>query len=99
MVLLQAVIVMGFILVHLFAGKMRYLDGIPRSRWLSMAGGTSVAYVFMHVFPELAEAQLAIGEGWGFVPWIEHHAYFVSLCGLIVFMDLRGRSNLPSVGK
>ncbi len=88
MALIQAVIVMVFVLVHLFAGKLRFLDGIPRSRWLSMAGGISVAYVFMHVFPELAEAQQSIGEGWQFVPWIEHHAYLVALCGLAVFYGL-----------
>lgn len=88
MMLVQAVVVMGFILVHLFAGKLRFLDGIPRSRWLSMAGGISVAYVFMHVFPELAEAQQSIGEGWRFVLWVEHHAYLVALCGLAVFYGL-----------
>ena len=36
-------------LVHLFAGKLRFLHVIPRSRWLSMAGGASVAYVFLHL--------------------------------------------------
>ena len=88
MLLIQAVFVTGFVLVHLFASKLRFLDGIPRSRWLSMAGGISVAYVFMHVFPELAEAQRRIGEGWQFVPWVEHHAYLVALCGLAVFYGL-----------
>lgn len=88
MILVQAAIVAGFMLVHLFAGKLRFLDGIPRSRWLSFAAGISVAYVFMHVFPELAEAQRSIGEGFQFLLWIEHHAYLVALCGLAVFYGL-----------
>ncbi len=48
--------------VHLTAGKMRFLGGTPRSVWLSAAGGISVAYVFVHVLPDLAEAQAAVAE-------------------------------------
>jgi zinc transporter ZupT len=80
--------VTALVLVHLFAGKLRFLDGIPRSRWLSVAGGISVAYVFIHVFPELAEAQRGVAEGWRFAPWIEHHVYLVALCGLALFYGL-----------
>ncbi|CAN5165769.1 hypothetical protein BH23GEM4_BH23GEM4_23570 [soil metagenome] len=88
MVPIQALMVAGFVLVHLFAGKLRFLDTIPRSRWLSMAGGISVAYVFLHILPELEEAQRNIAEGERLVPWIEHHAYLVALLGLVVFYGL-----------
>jgi uncharacterized membrane protein len=71
-------------LVHLLAGKMRFLYGIPRSRWLSIAGGISVAYVFVHLIPELSVGQetltRAVGEVFGF---IEHHVYLISLIGLV----------------
>ena len=53
-------------LVHLFASGLRFLDVVPRSRWLSAAAGISVAYVFVHLLPDLAEAQEAVeqtGEG------------------------------------
>ena len=30
---------------------------MSRSRWLSLAGGVSVAYVFVHILPELAKGQ------------------------------------------
>ncbi len=95
MLWLQAAIVTGFLLVHLFAGKLRLLDVIPRSRWLSLAGGISVAYVFIHVFPELEKAQRAIGESWQAAEWIEHHAYLVALSGLAVFYGWRGWSRPP----
>lgn len=79
----------GLCLVHLFAGKLRFLEGIPRSIWLSIAGGVSVAYIFVHVLPDLSEAQetvrRTVGEGLGFV---EHHVYLVALLGLAVFYAL-----------
>lgn len=80
---------LGLALVHVFAGKMRFLEGIPRSRWLSAAGGVSVAYVFLHLLPELAKAQQEFeapgGLGLGFV---ERHVYLVALLGLAAFYGL-----------
>ncbi len=55
--LLALVLVAGLAAVHLFSGRMRFLDVSPRSRWLSAAGGVSVAYVFVHLMPDLAEEQ------------------------------------------
>ncbi|MHB0775134.1 hypothetical protein [Halomonas sp. WWR20] len=85
--LLQVLCVMGLALVHAFAGKLRYIHDIPRSGWLSFAGGVSVAYVFIHVFPELEEAQRTLGAH-GTLAFIEHHAYLVALLGLAVFYGL-----------
>lgn len=76
-------------LVHLAGGTLRLLEGIPRSRWLSAAGGTAVAYVFVHLLPELAEAQEAVGEAADRAPAVlEHHAYLFALAGLAVFYAL-----------
>ncbi|WP_226480697.1 universal stress protein [Natrinema amylolyticum] len=47
-------------LVHLFAGRLGFSGPIPRSRWLSFAGGVSVAYVFVHLLPEVGAAAAAI---------------------------------------
>jgi hypothetical protein len=43
--------------VHVLTPGMRFLGGTPRSVWLSVAGGVAVAYVFVHLLPELAEGQ------------------------------------------
>ena len=51
------ILAVGLALVHLFAGKLRFLQGLPRSRYLSLAGGVSVAYVFVHLLPEITERQ------------------------------------------
>jgi zinc transporter ZupT len=84
---LLAVVVLA--IVHLLAGSMRFLEGTPRSVWLSMAGGISVAYVFVHLLPDLAEEQQAIrkavGESFSF---LEYHVYLVALIGLAVFYGL-----------
>ncbi len=75
--------------VHLCAGRLRFLESTPRSVWLSFAGGVSVAYIFVHVLPDLSEAQeavqSAVGAGLGFV---EHHVYLVALLGLAAFYGL-----------
>jgi zinc transporter ZupT len=76
-------------LVHLFAGKLRSLEGIPRSVWLSTAGGVSVAYVFLHLLPELAEGQEQLRESVGGVlGFAERHVYIMALLGLAVFYGL-----------
>jgi len=76
-------------LVHLFAGNLRFFETVPRSRWLSVAGGVSVAYVFVHILPDLSESQetieQAVGEGLAF---LEHHVYLIALLGLAVFYGL-----------
>ena len=77
-----------FCLVHVFADRMRFLDGTPRSRWLSAAGGISLAYVFLHFLPELAEGQSLVREGEGgavAVPFIEFELYGLALVGLLTY--------------
>jgi hypothetical protein len=78
--------------VHLFAGKLRFLDGLPRSRWLSLAGGVSVAYVFVHVLPDLSEGQETVEESFGLLVSIDAAALavlFAFLAGGIVLNVLK----------
>lgn len=75
--------------LHLFASKLRFLDETPRSIWLSIAGGVSVAYVFVHLLPELGQAQEAVAEAMeGSLALLEHHVYLVALVGLAAFYGL-----------
>ena len=84
---LQLVVIATLVLVHLFSGRLRFLDVTPRSRWLSVAGGISVAYVFVHVFPELQEAQHELDGSLG-LTWLDHHVYVVAMLGLVAFYGL-----------
>ena len=84
--------VVGLVVVqHLFSNRLRFLEDTPRSIWLSIAGGISVAYVFIHLLPELAEGQEtiaeALDEGEGLAS-LESHIYLVALVGLAVFYGL-----------
>ncbi len=89
MALLTGVLALGLAVVHLVAGRLRFLEGIPRSRWLSLAGGVSIAYVFIHVFPELASVQETLRRAAGAsLAFLEHHAYLVALAGLAIFYGL-----------
>ncbi len=75
--------------VHIFAGKLRFLDVVPRSVWLSGAGGASVAYVFLHLLPELARGQEALAEASGeALRFLDAHVWILALVGLAVFYGL-----------
>lgn len=75
--------------VHLFAGKLRFLDRIPRSRWLSFGSGISVAYVFVHLLPELAAGQEVLEKAAiPFLTAVESHVWLMALLGLAVFYGL-----------
>ena len=80
-----------FAVVHLAGFRLTALSGTPRSIWLSVAGGVSVAYVFVHLLPELPEYQEAIGaaaEGGGVFAELERHVYLMALLGLATFYGL-----------
>ncbi len=81
--------ILVLVLVHLFINKLR-LSHIPRSKWLSLAGGISVSYIFLHVLPEFAHYQEMVAENIQ-ISWLafaEHHIYGFSLIGLVVFYAL-----------
>ncbi len=79
---------LGLAAVHLFAGRLRFLDALPRSAWLSGASGASVAYVFVHLLPELAAGQVGLAEAVGTLGFLERHVWLVALVGLAVFYGL-----------
>lgn len=71
-------------LVHLEGWRLTFLGSIPRSRYLSAAGGSAVAYVIVHLLPELAERAQHSAEipGHPAVPWL------VTLGGFCLFYAL-----------
>ena len=86
---LSLVVAIVLALVHVFAGKLRFLSVTPRSIWLSASSGVSVAYVFVHILPELGKAQeLVRGIVGGWLAFWKYHIYIVALLGLAVFYGL-----------
>lgn len=82
-----SVLAITLALIHLFAGRFRFGDRIPRSRWLSIAGGVSVSYVFVHLLPEVREAAVTIEHG-GPAVFTEQYVYLIALLGFVVFYGL-----------
>ena len=90
MIILTFLAVTVFVLVHLFVGQLRFLEGVPRSRWLSLAGGVAVAYVFLHILPELSSHQLTLEthDNDDQIDFLEAEIYLVTLTGLASFYGL-----------
>ena len=74
----------GLAAVHVFGGRLRLLSRVPRSRWLSAAGGTSVAYVFLHLLPEAEHFAASFPRLGG----IGRPVYVFALLGVVAFYGL-----------
>lgn len=85
---LPVVLAAGLAAVHLFAYRLLFLDAIPRSRWLSVSGGSAVAYVFVHLLPELQHRGAAIEESGTVLVQFERSIYLVALLGFTAFYGL-----------
>ena len=81
------VLVLAFCAVHLFVGKLHFLDREPRSKWLSFA-----AYVFMHLIPEIGAHELTFKEATGLpAPLAGSLVYALALAGLALFYGIERR--------
>lgn len=80
--------VAGLVAVHLWGVRLVGLAHAPRNAWLSLAGGVSVSFVFLHVLPELSAGQRAVERSPPLGGRLDHHVYLVALAGLCVFYGL-----------
>lgn len=80
----------GFALIHYCSKYMSFLKETPRSKFLSVSAGIAVAYVFVHLLPELNRYQEQLEAELGDSVWryTEHHIYIVALIGLVLFYGL-----------
>jgi hypothetical protein len=78
--------------LHLAAPRIRRLPLVPEAATGSFAGGLAVAYVFLHLLPEIAEGNEAIGEALSNVlrptPLIDLGIFLVALTGFTAFFAL-----------
>lgn len=79
----------ALVAAHLFGRHLTRAGAGPRSLWLSVGGGVAVAYVFVHLLPELAAGQRTVEEALGGVlGFVERHVYLIALFGLVAFYGL-----------
>lgn len=90
MLLITFLLAAGFIFIHLFSRYLPFLDNVPRSRLLSAAGGISVAYVFIHLLPELNKHNEVLDNNIqsDALKFFENHTYIVAMIGLAIFYGL-----------
>lgn len=76
-------------LVHIFASRIQWFANIPQRWWISIAGGVSIAYIFLDIFPELGKAQTEVEHSSNLaVEYLENHIYLLALLGLVIFYGL-----------
>ena len=78
--------------LHLAAPRIRTLPLVPERVIGSFAGGLAIAYVFLHLLPEIAAGEEAVGEALSDVlrptPLLELGIFAVALLGFTVFYGL-----------
>jgi hypothetical protein len=78
--------------LHLAAPRIRRLPFVPERATGSFAGGLAVAYVFLHLLPEIAEGNESIGEALSRVvrptPLLDLGIFLVALAGFAAFYGL-----------
>jgi zinc transporter ZupT len=74
------------------------LSGIPRNKWLSAAGGISVAYIFIHILPELSYWHAALQSDTydELNRYVRHPIFFFALAGLVLFYGLERAAHTSS---
>ncbi|NEQ96467.1 MAG: hypothetical protein F6K30_07055 [Cyanothece sp. SIO2G6] len=83
------ILAIGLAIIHSFLSTLNISAFIPEHRWISFAGGVSIGYVFLEVFPELSHAQEELEHSTiPFVAYLENHVYLLALMGLLVFYGL-----------
>ena len=83
------ILAIALAVVHAFGTRLPIFAIIPRFRWTSFAGGVSLSYVFLEIFPELSHTQEELQHNEILlVQYLENHVYISALIGLIVFYGL-----------
>lgn len=87
MLALSGLLAVAIALVHVEARRIHAFGSRARATWVSIAGGVAVAYVFLHILPELAAhggvlAQNGLGDHGPLL------VYLAALAGLCVFYVL-----------
>ena len=71
-----------FRIFHAFVAKLNISKLIPEFRWISFAGGVSIGYVFVEIFPELSHAQEELEHSSiPFIAYLENHVYILAMLG------------------
>jgi len=83
-------VILGFMFVHIFTNTIKGLEKQMSNRLVSLVSGGSIAYVFLHLVPELTHYQ-HVAEEAHLIPWLEnvdYVTYVSALLGITVFYGI-----------
>lgn len=78
-------------LVHLYGSRVRLLGSLWHTRFLSAAGGISVAYVFVELLPRLDGSRGVIMQFFNAAVY-DKHVYIVAFLGFVFYYGVEGIS-------
>ena len=85
----EALAIASLAACQLVVHRLRFTHYLPRSRWLSFAGGMAIAYVFAHLLPELSARQYDVARSAWLRPLaLDEAIYLMAMVGLIGFYGL-----------
>ncbi len=81
--------------VHVFSQVFRILKAVPRSRFLSIAGGTASAFVILQLLPALAVRQEILQQATAgtSLSFLQRHVYILVLISLLLFYGMERLAN------
>ncbi len=91
MELLPSLVVVIFLAaIYVFGGRLDIGAKSHRRRWRSVASGIAVAYAFIQLMPEMAEAQNAFSKAAAGIRLLfpEHRVHFSALMGFVLLYGL-----------
>lgn len=112
MFIVSTFVIAGFVLVHIFTNYIKFLSEEPKNMLMSLLSGGSIAYVFLHLVPELTHYQDVVRKA-DLPQWLEnidYAAYVLTLIGIAFFYGInqlsersqeknRSRANLTRPSK
>ncbi|TWT05292.1 hypothetical protein FQV26_12675 [Planococcus sp. CPCC 101016] len=87
---LSLAFIIGFMLIHIFTNYIKFLDRKRKNRLMSFVSGGSIAYVFLHLVPELTHYQEVAEEAQltGWLESLDFVTYLATLIGIAFFYGI-----------
>ncbi|TWT14616.1 hypothetical protein [Planomicrobium sp. CPCC 101079] len=83
-------VILGFMVVHIYTHYIKFLNNPQKNVLMSLVSGGSIAYVFLHLVPELAHYEEVVEKA--HLPQVFEHlhyfAYMLSLLGIAIFYGI-----------
>jgi hypothetical protein len=90
MFIVSLLVIIGFMLVHIFTDKLKYFHEKLTNRIISLVSGGSIAYVLLHLVPELTHYQEVAEKAYlgTQLENIDYVTYMSALLGIAVFYGI-----------